>query len=315
MDKIFSTDDHAPSQRYAAWREAICDVYVHVDVQATRPDTYRGFINETKFGDVVLTDILVSEQTIRRQSQHLARLDKDCYYLQLLHFGATHVVQHGNVVSSNPAHGAIFCATETYDLHCKGEVRSFYLELPRAAFSQRFAQGSAPLVAGLNTTRGLGRIATEFCATLAAESAHLPAHRRAGIGDSLMDLLAQALQASCEDEPIEDLTVKAARLRSIQNWILSHLGDSDLTLERIAAATGVSLRYLHMLFKSGDQTVSEWIMNARLQRAHERLARGEGRSITDVAYDMGFNSSSHFSTQFRRRFGVSPREVVRASQS
>lgn len=77
----------------------------------------------------------------------------------------------------------------------------------------------------------------------------------------------------------------------------------------------MSLRYLHMLFKSGDETVSEWIMNARLQRAHERLARGEGRSITDVAYDMGFNSSSHFSTQFRRRFGLSPREVVRASKN
>ena len=312
MDYVFSTEDHAPDKRYAAWRDAICDVYVNVEVQATCPDRYRGFIKETKFGEVVLTDILVSEQTIRRQSQHLARLDKDCYYLQLLHFGATNVVQHGNVVSSNPAHGAIFCATETYELQCKGEVRSFYLELPREAFSQRFAHGKAPLVAGLNTTRGLGRIATEFCATLAAESGQVAAHRRPGIGDSLMDLLAQALQASSEDEPGEDSTVKAARLRGIQNWILQHLGDSDLTLERIAMANGVSLRYLHLLFKSGDETVSEWIMGARLQRAYDRLVRGEGRSITEVAYDVGFNSSSHFSTKFRQRFGLTPRDVIRS---
>ncbi|MGR3701081.1 MAG: helix-turn-helix transcriptional regulator [Paracoccaceae bacterium] len=200
----------------------------------------------------------------------------------------------------------------TYELHCKGEVRSFYLELPREAFSQRFAHGKAPLVAGLNTTRGLGRIATEFCATLAAESGQVAAHRRPGIGDSLMDILAQALQASSEDEPGEDSTVKAARLRGIQNWILQHLGESDLTLERIATANGVSLRYLHLLFKSGDETVSEWIMGARLQRAYDRLVRGEGRSITEVAYDVGFNSSSHFSTKFRQRFGLTPRDVIRS---
>jgi AraC-like DNA-binding protein len=312
MDFVFSTENFAPDKRYAAWRDAICDVYVNVEVQATDPDRYRGFIKETKFGDVVLTDILVSQQTIRRQKQHLARLDKDCYYIQLSHFGKTDVVQHGNVVTSTPACGAIFCATETYELQCRGDVRSFYLELPRAAFSQRFAAGKAPLVAALNTTRGLGRIATEFCATLAAESPHLAAHRRAGIGDSLMDLLAQALQAATEDEPLEDSTIKAARLRTIQNWIMAHLGESDLTLERIAAANGVSLRYLHLLFRTGESTASEWIQNARLQRAHDRLARGEGRSITDVAYDVGFNSSSHFSTQFRRRYGVSPREVVKA---
>lgn len=44
MDLVFSTDNYAPSERYAAWRDAICDVYVHVDVKATDPDRYRGFI-------------------------------------------------------------------------------------------------------------------------------------------------------------------------------------------------------------------------------------------------------------------------------
>lgn len=293
MDYVFSTEDDTPDKRYAAWRDAICDVYVNVEVRATAPDRYRGFIKETKLGDVVLTDILLSEQTIRRQSQHLSRVDKDCNDLQLSHFGATQVSQHGNIIRSTPAHAAIFCATEPYGLQCKGDVRSFYLERPRAAFSQRFSHAKA---------------------TLAAESAHIAAHRRPDIGESLMDLIAQALQASCEDQPEKDSTIKAARLRGIQNWILDHLGDSDLTLERIAAANGVSLRYLHLLFKSGEQTVSEWILGARLQRAYERLVRGDGRSSTKVAYDVGFNRSSHFATRFRERFGLTPRDVIRSTQ-
>lgn len=82
MDVVFSTKEIVRAKRYNAWRDAICDSYVHVDVDATRPDDYRGFIREEHFGDVVLTDILISEQRIKRNSQHISRLDKDCYYLQ-----------------------------------------------------------------------------------------------------------------------------------------------------------------------------------------------------------------------------------------
>jgi hypothetical protein len=43
----FSTDDHEPARRYAAWRDAICDGPTsHVDVAATDPERYRGFIRE-----------------------------------------------------------------------------------------------------------------------------------------------------------------------------------------------------------------------------------------------------------------------------
>ena len=69
MEYIFNTDDFEPAKRFAAWREAICDFYVPVDVQATRPEAYKGFIREAKFGDLGLTDILVSEQRIDRPLQ------------------------------------------------------------------------------------------------------------------------------------------------------------------------------------------------------------------------------------------------------
>ena len=54
MDVVFSTKDITRAKRYNAWRDAICDSYVHFDVDATRPDDYRGFIREEHFGDVVL---------------------------------------------------------------------------------------------------------------------------------------------------------------------------------------------------------------------------------------------------------------------
>lgn len=313
MDLVFSTDQYAQAKRYAAWRDAICDVYVHVDVKATDPDRYRGFIRETKFGDVVMTDILLSEQRIRRNRQHISQLDKDCYYVQLVHTGSVTVSQRGEALRSNAARGAIFSATEQYELHGHGEVRSLYLELPREAFAQRFPRDRIPVSAALDTTQGLGRIATDFCASLASEGTKLDDGVRAGLGNQIMDMFALTLQANEGDVPETERWAKAARLRLVQQWIEEHVADPDLSLEQVAAANGISLRYLHTLFESSEMSASEWIWDRRLQLAYDGLAKGKGRTITSIAMDHGFNSPTHFTTRFRRKYGVSPRDVTRST--
>ncbi len=314
MDLVFSTDDVAPARRYAAWREAICDVYVHVDVKATHPENYKGFIREARFGEVVLTDILLSQQRIRRNKQHIAQLDKDCYYLQLIHHGHLNVIQRGTTHPSNAARGAIFSATEQYELQCLGDVRSFYLEIPRDEFARRFPRERVPISATINSTRGLGRIATEFCSTLATEGSQLAADARSHLGDQLMDMLAFTLLSAEGDVPEAEGSLKRARLRSVQQWIEAHLEDQGLSLERIAGANGMSLRYLHVLFEQCEMSASEWIWNRRLQRCYDEILKRNGRSITSIAFDHGFNSSAHFSTLFRRKYGMSPRSVPRADR-
>ena len=109
-------------------------------------------------------------------------------------------------------------------------------------------------------------------------------------------------------------SVRQARLRSVQQWIEEHLGHPDLSLDRIAHANGISLRYLHLLFRGCEMSAAEWLWHRRLQRAYDLIAKGDGRSITSIAFAHGFNSSAHFSTMFRRKYGVSPRNVGRSRQ-
>jgi len=313
MDLVFSTESIERAKRYAAWQGAICDVYVHVDVNSEQRSDYRGFIREARFGAVTMTDILLSEQKIARRPRHIAQLDKDCYYVQFLQRGQMNVLQAGQTLVSNPAVGAIFSATESYDLECIGEIRSFYLELPRKEFAERFLQDRIPVAATLGTSRGLGRIAAEFCSTLASEGSALDANARARLGDQLMDVIALALDAGHGDEPSTDHAVQQARLRSLKAWIEDHLADPELSLEKIARYNGISLRYLHHLFRLTDMSASEWVLDRRLQRCYDVLTRPElaNLSVTEVAYRLGFNSSSHFSTTFRRKFGVRPSDLRR----
>ena len=313
MDLIFSTESLEREKRYTAWRDAICDVYVHVDVHADDPANYDGFIREVQFGSVALTDVLLSHQQISRRRSHLSKLDKDCYYVQLIQTGNINVLQDGAMLPTNAGIGALFCASEPYTLQCLGKVRSYYLELPRKEFASRFAKDRVPISTTMSTGRGLGRIATEFCATLASQGSALDASVRARLGEELMDVLALAFDSVQQDEPIADQAVQRARLRSVKAWLEAHLCDPDLTLEAIAKANEISLRYLHSLFRLEGTSASSWIWNRRLERSFDMLLRSDNDalSLMEIAYRVGFNSSSHFSTMFRRKFGVRPSDVRR----
>src|SRR5689334_832764 len=225
MDLVFSTDSLEPSRRYAAWQGAICDVYVHVDVAADRRDDYEGFIRQAQFGAVSLTDVLLSEQHISRSKRHIAKLDKDCYYVELIQHGRVNVLQAGQTLLTNAGVGAIFSAAEAYDLECIGKVRSLYLEIPRQEFSERFRKDRVPVAQTMRTDRGLGRIAAEFCTMLASEGAGLDAQVRARLGEELMDVLALALEMGDKDDLSEDRTIQRVRLRAVKTWIEEHLTD------------------------------------------------------------------------------------------
>ena len=311
MDLVFSTESLARAKRYDAWRDAICDVYVNVDVQAGDRSNYDGFIREAQFGAVALTDVLLSHQQISRRRSHLSRLDKDCYYVQFIQTGNLNVLQSGATLTTNAGTGALFCASEPYQLECLGRIRSYYLELPREDFASRFAKDRVPVVATLSTGGGLGRIAVEFCSMLAAQGATLDASVRARLGDELMDVLALAFDSAQGEAPLADHALQKARLRSVKVWLEDHLCDPDLTLEAIAKGNAISLRYLHALFKLEGTSVSNWIWNRRLERSYDMLlnSRHDTRSLTEIAYRVGFSSSSHFSTKFRRKFGIRPSDV------
>lgn len=310
MEEVFTTTKFARDRRYAAWQEAICDVYLKVDVASASRDDYQGFIREARLGAVVVTDTLLSQQQITRQGRHIAQLDKDCFYIQLIQRGHINVEQAGKSLLSNPASGAVFCATERYTLQCQGKVRAYYVEVPRDAFAQRFSTGRTPLVASIATGFGMGRIATEFCANVAANADALDETTKARIGEELMDVLALALECGPGQSAFNERAARQARLESIKAWIEERLSDPTLTLDKVARHNQISLRQLHYLFELCETTPSDWIWRRRLDRSHKELTTDPAnRSVTEIAFRNGFSSSSHFSTLFRRSFGLRPTEA------
>ena len=96
-------------------------------------------------------------------------------------------------------------------------------------------------------------------------------------------------------------------------WIKAHAaGDIDLT--RAAAVAGLSsFHFLRVFAQVLGVTPHQYLVRARLRQA-ARLLAGDTRSITDIAYEVGFGDLSNFVRSFRRAAGVSPRAFRKASK-
>jgi AraC-like DNA-binding protein/mannose-6-phosphate isomerase-like protein (cupin superfamily) len=107
---------------------------------------------------------------------------------------------------------------------------------------------------------------------------------------------------------------KAEDIQGVIKWIHDHLCDNltldgNLTLEKLADQAGLSLS--HFKRKFYDQTGMSprmFINTQKIEYAKKLL--DAGRPITEVAFDVGFNSSNYFSTVFRKYTFSSPKEYV-----
>ncbi|WP_332819769.1 helix-turn-helix transcriptional regulator [Sphingopyxis sp.] len=104
-----------------------------------------------------------------------------------------------------------------------------------------------------------------------------------------------------------DRTVSAKSSQAVtraKEYLHTHL-EERLSLSQIADAVGVSPVYLTQLFTASEGVpLYRYHLDLRLNVALDRLARSD--DITMLALDLGFSSHSHFSTEFRRRFGIAP---------
>lgn len=80
------------------------------------------------------------------------------------------------------------------------------------------------------------------------------------------------------------------------------------SLEELSRVLGMSHTRLNRAFKRAfGKTVFSWLRDYRLARARAALKDGH-RSITDIAFQCGFSSASHFSQSFKQCYGCTPVE-------
>lgn len=104
-------------------------------------------------------------------------------------------------------------------------------------------------------------------------------------------------------------------LKAISGFVTDHIYNSTLDAKTICVALGISKTVLYARIKRlTGQTVHEYIKSIRLERSLSLLAEGS-LSVSQVAYEVGFNSHSYFDKCFFKRYGKRPKEYAKMKTS
>ena len=92
----------------------------------------------------------------------------------------------------------------------------------------------------------------------------------------------------------------------LREVIRDNMGDSDFSVERIGEEIGLSRVQLYRKVKAlTGQTPVELLRKARLERGRRLIEKTE-KSVSEIAYEVGFTSPSYFNKCFKDEFGISP---------
>jgi AraC family transcriptional regulator len=217
--------------------------------------------------------------------------------------GETYELVAGSILVGHPG-DAYMC---THDHHqCGDECLSFQL--------------APALVEAIGSRAGIwrtGAVPPVPELMVLGELAQAAAEGRSDIGlDEVGMMLAARMTEVVSQRRRQALPVQARNRRRVVQaalWIDAH-SQNAIDLEGAAREVGLSpFHFLRLFAKILGVTPHQYLVRSRLRHA-ARLLADSARSITDVAYEVGFGDLSNFVRTFHRAAGVSPRSFRQAAK-
>jgi AraC-like DNA-binding protein len=107
---------------------------------------------------------------------------------------------------------------------------------------------------------------------------------------------------------------KKLLLKALQ-VIEENMSETDFSAEKLRKEIGISRSHLHRKLKSlTNKSTTGFIRSIRLYRAAELLNQRVA-TVSEIAYDTGFNNLSYFTCCFKKEYGVVPSAYFKNSKS
>jgi AraC-like DNA-binding protein len=301
--RFFSTRPYEPSEQFDVWKTRISRL---VDVGLPDGhDAAQGFAVEymtCSMADVVLTSGQFAAQTFARVPR---AAPIDYWWLYLGRSGEAWFESGDRELHAGP--GAMFLVPLDKDF--RGRITGYdgqIFALPRSAFA-----AVADELDHLHTTilsGGLIELLADYLRNLEARLHEMEADEFRHAGRATVAMIAACIQPAATrleqaHGAIDSVLFERARLH-----IENHLGEFDLTPERVAQGLRISRSNLYRAFESVGG-VARFIQRKRLQAAYADLIATGNAQVQEIAYRHGFRLASDFTRAFRREFGISPRDA------
>jgi AraC-like DNA-binding protein len=292
------------------WHSAIKSVIYECDMEFEDSESFHGFTECCDLGDVQLTRVKSSPMSYRRHDGHCDGSDPQILVCAPL-AGQVELDQLGRRTRARPGQFLLEHSDAPFKFTAENESDLWALRIPEEMLRARARSPSRFCAMQFDAQAGIGKLFSDYVQAAASNISLDVPEVRAIVGVHLADLLAIVLENDPRVLQSTGSAVMNAHLARIEQYLRRHLEVPELSPEMVADACGMSVRYLHQIFKGTGQTLAQWIREHRLALAHESLSRATQKlSISQIAYQHGFNDHAQFSSAFKKKYGCSPSDVL-----
>ncbi len=295
---VWDTKDIPGKDRFAFWREVICEAFAALDPRpAAETTSFGGQVDLVRIGAINCATVRALPHHVVRGPLEIRRDPQESVFVNLQLTGSCATRQAGRDHILHPGDCALLDLTRPYEIDVRAGFSILCLRIPRPRLAP------TPFVGQIDGTRPEARIATALMRAAWSDAAAIGGNAAPLLEDALCNLLRAALGRPAS------LSTGAA-LHRIKGYICQHLADPNLSPATAARALGMSKRTLHAAFQGSGTSFSSHVRAERLAQcaADLRMSRGShGASIAEIGWRWGLSDPAHFSRVFAAAYGLSPR--------
>lgn len=304
--RLFTTRPYPPSEQFEVWKTRMASLIDVAPPEGHNPAD--GFAVEyvtCNMADVVFTSGHFAAQTFARAPDPSQGTPVDIWWLFRVRSGEAWFETGERRLHARA--GATFLISLDDDFHGRiTDYEGLVLGLRRSAFAGAAEQLDS--VCNTILSGNLIELLADYLDRLEMRVIQMSSDELRQAGRATANMIAACVELFAGGleqgrGAIESVLFERARL-----YIETHLGDFDLTPDRIAQQLRISRSALYRAFESVGG-VAGYIMRKRLRAAHAELVASTDRQVQEIAYRHGFKLASDFTRAFRREFGASPRET------
>lgn len=292
------------------FRTAVRSHIGNLSVTPTNPSNFTASFQQANYGFLHLVRLDCAPILVERTPDGIVGDDARDYMLALQVEGTGKTRQAGREVTLEPTDFSIVDSAMPYSLEFDGPVKRVVLRLPRSEVRRRGGLSENQCCRVYRGSSGLSAIASNMVLSIASHGSAVSGMMHKTLATTVLDLVLFAQAEGAQELPPLSHSNEAT-VQRVRALVLANLSDPDLSTDRVAALAGISVRYVHKLFRGTGRSLNAWIREERLAACYRCLASPAqaNRSIMDIALSNGFNDSSYFSHLFSERYGLNPSQV------
>jgi AraC-like DNA-binding protein len=311
----FSSDCLPEDEKIAIWRELYGQKILRLDIEPLPDCQFNANLRLRTFPGLRLVSGRIAGARDRRTRALMTDGNDDFGFA--LNWGDVSVSQCGRQTALNEGDAILLSCSDIGTVSRPSPSRYIGLRIPRAVLMAQIPdiedKIGQPIPRTVTLTLLQSYVASLFAADepVAAEFQHLAVSHT-------YDLVALALGARGDvAAAASNRGLRAARLSAIKIDIAGHLGNRTLTIGALANRHGITPRYIQKLFEDSGASFTNYVLGQRLARVYRLLTdpRHVKRTISAIAFEVGFGDLSYFNRAFRRHFGETPSSVREAARN